>query len=279
MEPTDDWQVDRLDLDGYLHRVGVSAQPCSRTALDQLHEAHLRTFTFDNIDILLDQHRGVGLDAVQEKFVGRGRGGYCFEHAALFAAVLERLGYVVERRLGRVGEQARTHCFVVVSLDGDRLLADPGFTLSLIRPLPLQDGATDDHGGWTFRLRQVPLGAVRGWALHRQRGEEWELMHTHDELPVRPVDVLAGHHYTSTYPPIHFRNGLIVARHGHREHTTLTHVAVTVRRAGGPTEHRPIEADEVRTWLHRMQVPLTTAEEDRLMERVAELRRVPAPSG
>ena len=30
---------------------------------------------------------------MQEKFVGRGRGGYCFEHGALFAAALERLGY------------------------------------------------------------------------------------------------------------------------------------------------------------------------------------------
>ena len=72
----------------------------------------MRTFTFDNIDVLLEQHPGVGLDAVQAKFVGRGRGGYCFEHATLFAAALERLGYPVERRLGRVGdpsEKARTH--------------------------------------------------------------------------------------------------------------------------------------------------------------------------
>ena len=67
----------------------------------------MRTFTFDNIDVLLEQHPGVGLDAVQAKFVGRGRGGYCFEHGTLFAAALERLGYIVERRLGRVGDPTR----------------------------------------------------------------------------------------------------------------------------------------------------------------------------
>ena len=71
--------------------------------------------------MLLDQHPGVGLEQVQGKFVGRGRGGYCFEHGTLFAAVLERLGYGVTRRLGRVGPPeatARTHCVVVVDLEG-----------------------------------------------------------------------------------------------------------------------------------------------------------------
>ena len=69
------WQVDDLDLDAYLALVGVPATPPSRAALDALHEAHVRAFTFDNIDVLLDQHPGVALPAVQEKFVGRGRGG------------------------------------------------------------------------------------------------------------------------------------------------------------------------------------------------------------
>jgi N-hydroxyarylamine O-acetyltransferase len=53
---TDDWQVDRLDLDGYLRRLGVPAREPSRAALAELHEAHVRAFTFDNIEVLLDQH-------------------------------------------------------------------------------------------------------------------------------------------------------------------------------------------------------------------------------
>src|SRR5215217_8827589 len=109
--------VEQLELDDYLDRIGVPPAPPSREALGALHEAHVRAFTFDNIDVLLDQHPGVSLEAVQEKFVGRGRGGYCFEHTVLFAAALERLGYDVERRLGRVGDPAtapRTHCVVMV---------------------------------------------------------------------------------------------------------------------------------------------------------------------
>ena len=274
------WQVGRLDLDGYLSRIGQDALPPSRAALDALHEAHVRTFTFDNVDVLLDQHPGVGLEQVQAKFVGRGRGGYCFEHGTLFAAVLERLGYDVTRRLGRVGPPettARTHCVVVVDdpdgEPGERLLADPGFGMSLLRPLPLADGATDDFGGWSYRLREVRAGDVRAWELSRWRDEQWELMHTHDELQVQPPDLVSR-------PPLHEHlpgQPLPAQADGHQPpstvaHVSLTHRTVTVRRAGLPTEHREIEVAELRDLLHELAVPLTGEEEAQLLERVEQLR-------
>ena len=269
---SDPWLAEHLDLDAYLARVGVPAQPPSRAALDALHEAHVRTFTFDNIDVLLDAHPGVSLDAVQAKFVGRGRGGYCFEHGVLFAAVLSRLGYDVERRLGRVGGQARTHCVVLVTVDGHPLLADPGFGMSVLRPIPLSDGAEDDHGGWRYRLRRESLGNVRGWTLERWRDGQWELMHTHDELPVQPLDVLVGHHYTSTFPTIHFRNMLMVTKHLPGRHVSVTHETVTVRRPGEPTQHRELRDGELAELFDELGVPLTDDERARLLERVDGLR-------
>ena len=268
------WQVDRLDLDAYLARIGRPAAPPSRAALDALLEAHVRTFTFDNIDVLLDQHAGVGLDVVQEKFVGRGRGGYCFEHATLFAAALERLGYVVERRLGRVGdpdEKARTHTVVVVSFGDERLLCDPGFGFSTLRPIPLEDGAEDEYAGRTLRVREVPEGPGRAWALDRRGQGGWELAHTHDELPVRPTDIVHGHHFTSTFPTSLFRHQLMVAGQAGDTHLTVTHSTVTLRRPGEAAQHREIALDEVRAFLHELRVPLTDDELARLLGRLAEL--------
>lgn len=275
VETADLWGVDRLDLDAYLARIGVAARPPSREALDEIHEAHVRTFTFDNVDVLLDTHRGVDLDVVQAKFVGRGRGGYCFEHGTLLAAALERLGYTVERRLGRVGDPpttGRTHCVVVVTLDGQRLLADPGFGLSLLRPIPLEDGAQDDYGGWAYQVRSVRLGSGRGWALYRQRQSGWELMHCHDELPVYPSDLVVGHHFTSTYPESHFRNALILAQHDPGRHTTVTDSSVTIRRPGQPTEHREISVLEAIDLLRELAVPFTEDELLRLTDKLLTLR-------
>lgn len=266
----DPWQLAELDLAAYLARVGQPARPPGREALDALHEAHVRAFTFDNIDVLLDAHPGVALPAVQAKFVGRGRGGYCFEHTTLFAAALERLGYDVTRRLGRVGDPrlaGRTHAVTVVTLEGQRLLADAGFGMSPLRPLPLEDGAVDEHGGWTHRVRRVDHGAAgASWELHRLRDAGWELMHTTDELPVRPVDVVMGHHFTSTFPGSHFRAGLVVTGFGDDRHTTVTHEHLTVRRPGRPTEQRPLRDGELADLLHELGVPLTVDEEARLVE-------------
>jgi N-hydroxyarylamine O-acetyltransferase len=225
---------------------------------------------------ILEQHPGVGLEAVQSKFVGRGRGGYCFEHGTLFAAALERLGYTLGRRLGRVGdpnEKARTHTVVVVSLDGQRLLCDPGFGVSTLRTIPLVDGAQDDYGGRALRVREVPDGAGRAWALDRRGQDGWELAHTHDELPVRPVDVVHGRHDTSTFPTSIFLQRLMVAGHADDRDLTLTESTVTVRRPGAPTEHRESSLDELPDLLHERNVPLTDDEQERLLSRLAELRR------
>ncbi len=273
--PSDPWQTERLDLEGYLGRLGVAARDPGLDALAQLHEAHVRSFTFDNIDVLIGRHPGVSLEAVQQKFVGRGRGGYCFEHASVFAAALERLGYQVRRHLGRVGDpaagtqQGRTHMVVEVVLDDRRYLCDPGFGMSLLRPIPMSDRAEDDYpSGWRYRLRRTEAGH---WALHRLREQGWEVAHTTDELEVTPADVLVGHHFTSTFPGSHFTTTLMVTKHLPGRHVTVTHETVTVRTPGEPTEHRPLRAGEFEQWLAVMEVPLHPDELARLLARLRAL--------
>ena len=273
--PTDNWQADLLDLPGYLKRLDVPVREPSVQALAELHEAHVRAFTFDNIDVLLGQHPGVSLDSVQEKFVGRGRGGYCFEHSTIFAAALERLGYQVRRHLGRVGDpdagtqQGRTHMVVEVVLEGQRLLCDPGFGMSLLRPIAMADDAQDDYlPGWRcYRLRRTD----DAWALYRMREEGWEIAHTTDELEVKPVDVVMGHHFTSTYPGSHFTTGLILAKHLPGQHVTVTHQSLTIRTPGQATEHRALREGELAEWLGVLAVRLNADERTRLVERVREL--------
>jgi arylamine N-acetyltransferase len=269
---SESWQIEQLDLDGYLGRLGLPRGAPDRDTLDELHEAHVRAFTFDNVDVLLEQHPGVGLDALNDKFVERGRGGYCFEHGTVFAAALERLGYDVRRHLGRVGDpaagpvQGRTHMTVEVRLDGERLLCDPGFGMSLVRPVSLEDGAESDQRGWPYRVTRTEDG---GWGLHRLREQGWEHTHTVDELPVLPVDVVMGHHFTSTFPTSHFRSGLMITQHEDGQHVTVTGTTVTVRRPGKPTEHRDLEPGELADWLGTLDVGLTPDEEERLLARVA----------
>lgn len=268
---TDPWQTDRLDLPAYLATIGVDPTPPGAAGLATLHEAHVRSFPFENIDVLLDQHRGVTLPVVAEKFL-RGRGGYCFEHASLLAAALQRLGYDAQRRLARVGdaEQAgRTHLVVVVTLEGRRWLCDPGFGLSVLRPVPLEDGFEEEQDGQRYR---VTAGADDDtWSLHRLTSHGWELMHTTDPLRVRPVDVAMGHHWTSTHPDSHFRTGLRFGLQAPGRHVALGSDTITVRTPGEPTAHRPLRDGELLATLRELGVRLSEEEERRLATRLAEL--------
>ena len=101
---TGEWDIDRLDLEAYLRRVGFAGDtaPTVQT-LAALHRAHVAAVPFENVDIVLGRGVSVELDSVQAKLVDRGRGGYCYEHGLLFGAALERLGYTVDRLLARVG--------------------------------------------------------------------------------------------------------------------------------------------------------------------------------
>ena len=105
----------------------------------------------------------------------------------------------------------------------------------------------------------------RDRALDRHREEGWEVAHTTDELEVRPVDVVIGHHYTSTFPGSHFVDELMVTVHQEGRHVAVTGRTVTVRRPGKPTEHRELDKGELADWLGVLAVPLTDDERARLL--------------
>jgi N-hydroxyarylamine O-acetyltransferase len=113
---TDEWadSVGKLDLGAYLRRVGYDG-PAAPTdqVLGALHRAHLVAIPFENLDIMLGRPVRMDLESIQAKLVTGRRGGYCFEHGQLFGAVLERLGFSVERLLARVSRPGqvlpRTH--------------------------------------------------------------------------------------------------------------------------------------------------------------------------
>jgi len=275
MRHEDPWNTAALDLRAYEEHLGVEPRVPDRATLDRLTEAHIRAFTFDNIDVLLGDGPHVDLASVSGKFLERGRGGYCFEHGVLFAAALERLGYDVRRRLGRVGdpaESARAHMAVEIALDGRRFLADPGFDARLLRPIELSEGAQDTYGGASHRVRRVVEGSTVSWELQRWTRGAWERQHTTDELPVRPVDVDMANHYVSTHGDSPFRSMLTVSGHlADGSHATLTHGTVTVRRPGARTTKRELEDGELDEWLDRLGASLTGGRRDRLQTAVAGL--------
>jgi N-hydroxyarylamine O-acetyltransferase len=237
----DGWSVDKLELDAYLGRIGYAGplEP-SEATLAALYRAHLAAIRFENLDVLLTGRVDVDLAAIQDKIVFRGRGGYCYEQAQLFGAVLERLGFGVERLLARVGPDGgparpRTHLTLRVRADQNVWLADPGFGSSPPAPLSLRryhSGGPQEVDGWIYDITPDEEHGQEVWKLREYQAGTWVTLHRWDESKVQPIDVVMSNYYTSTHPESWFTWQPILVKRDPDAIRSIIGRTYTVTRAG-----------------------------------------------
>jgi N-hydroxyarylamine O-acetyltransferase len=254
-----EWDIDAVDLDAYLARTGQKRRPPSEEALRDLMRAHVQAIPFENVDVVLGQHQGISLDVVSAKLVGRRRGGYCYEHNGLFAAVLERLGYTVHRLAARVQPRRPgpyTHMTLVVDIDGRQFLADVGYGAGILDPMPLVDGHEVDQAGWPQRI--VRNG--HWWTL--QKDSEDILEFRLDDM--HRIDYEVYHHYTSTHPKSPFTGRLVIMTLEPGVGRKLIGRELTVEKPDGTSETSTVAPDELDATLKDLGIELTAGELDRL---------------
>ncbi|MBC2668873.1 arylamine N-acetyltransferase [Novosphingobium piscinae] len=223
-------------LDAYLARIGLDQRPDPTPAgLQILQRAHRLAIGFENFDVMLGRPIPLGLPAVWAKLGGR-RGGYCFEHNALFGAILDELGLPNRPLLARVwlglqrpAEPAiippLTHTLRLVTIGAETWLADAGFGGSYVPPLPLVDGstaetpdgavhrlmrcgeATQAHGAWLLE-RLGPASATDGRATAIG---VWAPQYSFNLSEVAPVDLELSNWWTSTRPGTRFTSGCLAS--------------------------------------------------------------------
>jgi len=203
---------DRPDVDAYLRRIRFAANVAPTYAtLAALVRAHATAIPFENLDVLLHRPIRLDLDGLQRKLVVARRGGYCFEHATLVAAVLEAIGFAPVRHTARVtlytplAAAPRTHMFLTVPIEDHVFVVDPGFGgLAPDYPVPLTQSAEGrdsphwiarDGGYWMLRARSAG-NVVDCWASTLEADNR--------------VDFEVCNHYTATHPASPFVNRLML---------------------------------------------------------------------
>ncbi|WP_329221232.1 arylamine N-acetyltransferase [Streptomyces sp. NBC_01485] len=165
--------LDKETVAAYLDRIGADhPHRLDADALRHLHERHVLSVPFDNLDYVRGGDIRMDERAV-DKIVHERRGGLCGEINIAFHLLLTSLGFDVTLHQGRVhlpdgGITAPYHHVVMtVAVDGVRWIADIGFGKSSRRPLLLDhDGQQPDpHGEFTTRrLDRRSVEVVRGEA-------------------------------------------------------------------------------------------------------------------
>lgn len=234
-----------IDLKAYLRRIGYTATVAPDLAtLRALATAHVASIPFENLDPLFGVPVPLDLAALQRKLVDSGRGGYCFEQNALFAAMLQTIGFTVSGLVARVlwrqaddAETAQTHMLLRVELDGVTWLADVGFGgHALTGALRLQSGLEQPTGHEPFRLQLQS----EDWRMQSLVHERWVTLYHFDLRRALPIDYAVANHYVSTYPTSSFVNDLRVARTAADRRLTLRNREFTVRRLGCEPERRTL---------------------------------------
>ncbi len=185
-------------MDAYLQRIGASRT----SSLAQLHERHLLSVPFENLDTHMDTRIVLEIPWLYDKIVVRRRGGFCYELNGLFAELLRHLGHEVELLAARVfGEEQRLgppfdHLALLV--DG-AWLVDVGFGSFSLHPL-----------SWTSRDDQKdPFGVFR-LADH---GDDVDVFHDGspayrlERKPRELAEFVPTCWWQQTAPESHFRKG------------------------------------------------------------------------
>jgi arylamine N-acetyltransferase len=229
----------------YFGRVNYTGS--ADATLETLHalvSAHTRRIAFENVDSLLGRPVGdLGLEALVDKLVRRGRGGFCYEQNGLMGYVLEELGFRVDHISARVVSSngadaslpAENHDALLVtvpSVEG-RFLVDVGFGgPTPTAPLRFAAGT----------VQQTPHGAYKlldhngGYLLHAQVRDEWKPLYTFTTHRRPRIDLEVGCWYMSTHPTSLFVTALTAAIVTDDERYNLRGRNLTVHRREA-TEH------------------------------------------
>lgn len=237
------------------HRGRVAADLDTLTAL---HRAWRHAVPYENLDIQLGRPISLDSDALFDKLVRRGRGGYCYEQNAGLAMLLRLAGFqvtIVEAAVLRAvhGEAMwGNHNALLIDLGGRRWLADAGIGDGFIQPLPLREGP-HRQGDLPYRLERLD---PRTWRFHHHPGGT---IASYDfRLEPRDIADFAGRSQElSTSPTSAFVTTLMAARpiSGH----TLLLLSRTLRRLGdsGGAARTITDCDEFAAILStRFLVPL-----------------------
>lgn len=148
-----------FDVAKYLKRIRYEGprDPTARVLAD-LHEQHLRTVPFENLDIHLRRAIVTDVETFYEKIVERRRGGFCYELNGAFAELLRRLGFEVSMLSAGVHTEDHQfgpdfdHMTLLARADDALWLADVGFGDSFLRPLRMDTAEVQVDRGGEFRI-------------------------------------------------------------------------------------------------------------------------------
>lgn len=224
-----------FDVGAYLKRIEYSGptRPTIAT-LRALHQAHLLTVPFENLDIHLGRPIVLDPAALFRKIVQQRRGGFCYELNGLFAILLTELGFKVRLLSARVARESGDfgpefdHLVLLVQLS-ERWLADVGFGDHFRSPPRLDERREQVDGRRAYRLTRG-RGGLTLW--EREGRGAWDAQYVFTLRARRFADFAAICRYHQTSPESSFTRKRICSRATPGGRVTLSDMRLIITENG-----------------------------------------------
>jgi N-hydroxyarylamine O-acetyltransferase len=236
-------------LQNYLSDLGLVAPEQPNIKFVQALQAeHVARYSFNSLAVVLGEEISLELDAISQKIVTRGLGGYCFEHNKLTFELLKALGYDVQLKLARVlnnnfeREAGRTHRVTLLTLEGVSYLVDTGFGGNgPIAPLRLDSNTQQVAGLDGYRLLAKGKGE---YDLQVMKGDDYFTLYRFDHADYTDADCALGHFYSHKNPNAVFLKNLMVTLKQKDQTMALVNAELIIRNRQGEKK-RMIETPEL----------------------------------
>ena len=218
-------------IDAYLARIGYDGdRAATPEVLRVLHERHLLSVPFENLDIHWQRPIALDVDRFLRKIVDERRGGFCYELNGAFATLLRALGFDVQFLSARVpndrGELGPEFDHMTLLVNGE-WIADVGFGDFSLVPLKL-DGTVEGN----YRVN-----GDRTESLH---GGEWRTEYVFSLQPRELGEFAPMCHYQQTSPESHFTRKKVITLARPDGRITLTNDRLIETKHGMKTE-KPVD--------------------------------------
>lgn len=201
----------------FLNRIGVDKNIKIENTFDFIKTVQYNavvSIAYENLDILAKKPLDLCADALFDKIVLNGRGGYCFEVNGLLAWFFRELGFEVREYFARYlrGEAdipMRRHRVLSVKCDDGIYFCDIGIGQSAPRyPVKMQEGFVQEQFGEQYKFER---DADLGWVLYDLHNGEWRKFISFTEDMVCDVDFVQPSFYCEAHPQSVFNKAPMLA--------------------------------------------------------------------
>ncbi len=182
--------------------------------LKKVQFACVTHIAYENLDILDSKPLSLEADALFEKIVEQGRGGYCFEVNGLLSWFFKEVGFRVEDYFARFlrGEKEipmRRHRILAVECDDGRFFCDIGIGQPAPRyPVRIEAGVSQPQFDELYKFEK---DEEFGWILYDLHEGQWRKFISFTEEIQYEVDFVQPSFYCEMHPSSPFNKVPMIA--------------------------------------------------------------------